>query len=214
MRILDLFSGLRGWSDPFRERGHEVVCVEINPRFPAHHRNVMDFDPSKWGHFDGVLASPPCTSFSLMSIGTHWTHDHEPKTPTAAIGRQLVIRAREIIRQINPYWWLIENPRAKLRKMPCMADLTPTTVWYCRYGDFRAKPTDIWGVPPVGFKFRPECHNGHPDHAAAPRGSRTGTQGMDKYESAKIPRELALDVCLAAEKMIEPTRQPEPKEDR
>ncbi len=199
MRILDLFSGLKGWSDPFKERGHEVFCVELDPRFPADWRDVLDFKTGDHGYFDGILASPPCTSFSLMSIGTHWTHNHEPKTKTAEMGRLLVERTREIIMYLNPEWWLIENPRAKLRKMPVMSDLTPTTVWYCRYGDFRAKPTDLWGKPPAGFKFRPECHNGNADHARAPRGSRTGTQGMDRALSAKIPRELALDVCLAAE---------------
>ena len=29
--------------------------------------------------------------------------------------------------------WYIENPRGKLK----------TTVWYCKYGDTRAKPTDL-----------------------------------------------------------------------
>ncbi len=204
MRVLDLFSGLRGWSEPFRERGHDVFCVELDERFPADHRDVMDFDPKKWGHFDIVLASPPCTSFSVMRIGTNWTRDHQPKTDIARLGVKLVERTLEIIRQIAPRFWLVENPRAKLRKLPMMHFLDRRTVWYCRYGENRAKPTDLWGIPPPSLTFRPQCWNGNNDcHTAAPRGSRTGTQGMDKALSARIPYELALDVCLAAEQGVQ-----------
>jgi hypothetical protein len=208
MRVLDLFSGLKGWSEPFRVRGHETVCVELDPRFPADHRDVMDFDPAKWGQFDIVLASPPCTSFSMMSVGTHWTHDHEPKTETARVGRMLVQRTLDLIKEIKPRFWIIENPRAKLRKMPLMQPLERRTVWYCQYGDMvngelRAKPTDLWGGFPMSLVLKPECKNwrgkGEKHHAAAPRGSRTGTQGMDSAMSAKIPEALAKAICMAAE---------------
>ena len=35
------------------------------------------------------------------------------------------------------------------------------------------------------------CKNGQPCHEAAPRGSRTGTQGLkNDYERSKVPYEL------------------------
>lgn len=43
------------------------------------------------------------------------------------------------------------------------------------------------------------CKNGDPCHIAAPRGSTTGTQGMDPALSGMIPRELALLVMRACE---------------
>ena len=55
---------------------------------------------------------------------------------------------------------------------------TRQTVWYCQYGDKRAKPTDIWtNLPNWTGK---QCHNGNKDchHEPAPRGSKTGTQGL------------------------------------
>lgn len=140
-----MFSGLRGWSEPFKKRGHDVVCVELDERYPADWRDVLDFNPDEWGPFDIILASPPCTTFSMMSVGIHWTHDHEPKTDAARMGRRLVERALTIIDAAGPKFWIMENPRAKLRKMPMMAGLERRTVWYCQYGDFRAKPTDLWG---------------------------------------------------------------------
>ena len=33
LRVLDLFAGLEGWSEPFRERDHDVISVDLDPRF-------------------------------------------------------------------------------------------------------------------------------------------------------------------------------------
>ena len=89
-----------------------------------------------------------------------------------------------------------------LRKMPFMQGLPRVTIWYCQYGDDRAKPTDIWSnhiydpmFNPNGWKPRPECWNGREDcHESAPRGSKTGTQGKkDNYDKrySKLIKGLA-----------------------
>ena len=134
-----------------------------------------------------------------MQIGRNWTKDHQPKTDVARHGIALVERTLEIIRQINPRYFVIENPRAKLRKLPMMQSLERRTVTYCQYGEKRMKPTDLWGVFPAGLLLSDPCKNGAPCHVSAPRGSTTGTQGMDSAESAKIPSPLALAICLAIE---------------
>lgn len=199
MRVLDLFSGLKGWSQPFADRGHETFCVELNPRFSADHRDVFDYEPPV-GYFDIVLASPVCTGFSVMHIGKNWTHDHQPKTDSARLSLRMVERTRYIIAKARPKFFVIENPRAKLRKLPVVADLQRHTVTYCQYGEKRMKPTDLWGGFPSSLTLKAPCANGMPCHVAAPRGSMTGTQGMESAESAKIPYPLALSVCLAAER--------------
>ncbi len=33
MKMLDLYAGLEGWSEPWREAGHEVFSVDIDPAF-------------------------------------------------------------------------------------------------------------------------------------------------------------------------------------
>lgn len=112
----------------------------------------------------------------------------------------MVERTRHIIAKAAPrLGFIIENPRAKLRKLPVVADLPRVTVTYCQYGETRMKPTDLWGRFPAGLTFKPPCANGASCHVSAPRGSTTGTQGMDSAESARIPYALALSVCLAAE---------------
>lgn len=81
-----------------------------------------------------------------------------------------------------------------LRKMPIMADLPRQGVTYCQYGDTRMKPTDIW-TNSTKWIPRPMCKNGDPCHVAAPRGSKTGTQGLKgAYERSKIPEELCFEI--------------------
>ena len=106
--------------------------------------------------------------------------------------------------------WYIENPRGMLRKMWFMEGLPRVTVWYCTYGDFRAKPTDIFsnniGNPifnPTGWFPKPECHNGnkHCHHESAPRGSKTGTQGQKgNYERSIYPPKLCEEIIEACER--------------
>ena len=102
---------------------------------------------------------------------------------------------------LNPHLkFYIENPRGLLRKQKFMQDFERTTVWYCKYGDTRAKPTDIWTnnlYNLLKWNPRPECFNGNKDchHESAPRGSRTGTQGLKgNYERSKIPHELCIEI--------------------
>jgi hypothetical protein len=203
MKVLDLYSGLEGWSKPWRERGHEVYRVEINPAWPAEHRDILTFKPSMlpWQP-DIILASPPCTAFSVLQIGRNWTHDHQPKTDAALHGLKLLNKTVSLIKAINPRWFVMENPRAKMRKMPQVQAFERHTVTYCQYGERRMKPTDLWGRFPEGLKFKEPCKNGMSCHVSAPRGSTTGTQGMDSAESAVIPRLLSLAICKAAEKAL------------
>jgi hypothetical protein len=60
------------------------------------------------------------------------------------------------------------------------------------------KPTDIWTNHP-NPQFLPPCHNGDTCHEAAPRGSRTGTQGLkNAMERSRIPDKLCehiVDIC-------------------
>ena len=86
-----------------------------------------------------------------------------------------------------------------MRKMDFMQELPRYTVTYCQYGDTRMKPTDLWTNHPEP-NFRPMCKNGEPCHVAAPRGSKTGTQGLkgSKLRSV-IPEELCQHIVTISE---------------
>jgi hypothetical protein len=143
-----------------------------------------------------------CTGFSVAALGRNWSKTGEiftPKTDTARLGVSLVEKTLEIINHYKPKYWFMENPRGVLRKLDVVKDLKRNSVTYCQYGDERMKPTDIWTNSDIWVP-RPTCKNGDKCHVAAPRGSRTGTQGLaNAYERSKIPDALCEEVlksCL------------------
>lgn len=207
MRVVDLFSGLGGWSAAFAQRGHEVVTVDLDPEFkPSIVADVATLPTSDlpWQP-DIVLASPPCECFSVAAIGHHW-HDEgygsvEPKTPEAAQALALVEATMRFIGEVQPRAWIVENPVGKMRKLPVMRPYERRTVTFCQYGEARMKPTDLWGGFPTTLRLKPRCANGDPCHERAPAGTKTtGTQGIkDRAARALIPPALSLAVCLAME---------------
>ena len=205
MKVLELFAGSRSIGKAAEGLGFEVYSSDINDFDGIHYAvNILDFDISKVPFKPDVIwASPPCTYFSVASIGKHWHKDHTPKTENAKLGVEIVKKTISIIRELDPTHWYIENPRGKLRKLDVMEGLPRTTIWYCQYGDHRAKPTDIWSnnlhsmFNTDGWLPRKQCHNGNTNchHEAAPRGSRTGTQGVKgNYNRSKIPHELCVEI--------------------
>jgi site-specific DNA-cytosine methylase len=202
MKILELFSGTQSISKVFRAHGWESYTVEYDPYFGAITDYVGDvrditaeFILKEFGKPDVIWASPPCWSFSVASIQYHWKGGKQayvPKSDSAYVSRQLVNHTLKLIRELQPKYWFIENPRGVLRKMPFMQEINQYrhTVTYCQYGDFRQKATDLWTNHPSP-NFKPACKNGDSCHEAAPRGSKRGTQSItDSKAAAVIPRKL------------------------
>ena len=122
-----------------------------------------------------------------------------PKTKEAEIGLKIVTKTIEIINELSPKYYYIENPRGLLRKLPNIHSVPfRRTVWYCQYGkdETRAKPTDIW-TNDMRWIPRSKCHNGNTNchHEPAPRGAKTGTQGLKgNYERSIVPKELCEEI--------------------
>jgi len=205
IKVLELFAGSRSIGNAAESLGYEVFSSDIN-NFEGidYVVDILNFDTNKVPFKPDIIwASPPCTYFSVASIGKHWNEDHTPKSKNALIGVSYVSKTLEIIKTLKPNKWYLENPRGKLRKLQVVKGLPRTTVWYCTYGDKRAKPTDIWSnnifslFNVNGWRPRPECFNGNQNchHEFAPRGSQTGTQGLKgNYDRSKIPNELCFEI--------------------
>src|SRR5439155_10084254 len=134
--------------------------------------------------------------------------DNTPKNEKAQKSLELIKHTMKLIEDSNPRFWVLENPRAKLRKL---IGPPTTTITWCQYGARVQKMTDLWGRLPSGFKAR-KCRNGASCHNAAARGSRTGTQNdLFSAERAKIPYGLSLELCLTMETEVI-TYKPEGKE--
>jgi site-specific DNA-cytosine methylase len=204
MKVLELFAGSRSIGKVCDELGHEVFSSDWTPFDGIDYAvDINQFDTSKVPFIpDMIWASPPCTTFSVASIGKHWDMNRRPKTQDALMGLQILKKTIYIIdyfRTLNPHLiWYIENPRGMMRKMDAF-DVLPhirQTVTYCQYGDTRMKPTDIW-TNNYDWIPRPACKNGMSCHISAPRGSRTGTQGLKgSYVRSQIPYELCKEIVL------------------
>jgi len=204
MKTVELFAGTQSFSKVARELGHETFCVDNNEKF----ENDLTIEINEetitkaWKEIeqaDIIWMSPPCTTFTMAAGNTHWNADRTPKTQKALEGRKLLSLCKKIAEHCIKHnkIFFIENPRARARWFLPLE--WRKTAWYCKYGDTRAKPTDIW----TNLKdWNPRtCHNfkknqpNHCHHEAAPRGSKTGTQGLKgNMERSVIPRQLFIEI--------------------
>lgn len=197
MKLLELFCGTKSVSKVFKAAGWDVLTLDFDPQFsPDICGDIMDFNTTD--NYDVVWASPPCTCFSVASIGRHWKLGLPSEE--AVIGNRILTKTIEIINITRPRYWFIENPRGMMRTLPIMAALPKHTVTYCQYGDKRMKPTDIWTNCDT-WNPKPICKNGDPCHESAPRDARTGTQGVyGARDRAVIPEKLVVEIFNAVQR--------------
>ena len=194
MEVVDLFSGLGGFSQAFVDRDHDVERYDFDEEFKeVPHttiKDVIELSPIDLEHADIILASPPCNHFSIASVYHHWKNGE----PTEATKQQieLVKYTVSLINEVNPKYWILENPRGMLRRILGKPN---KFIYMAAYGKKAKKPTDLWGVfPPIDW-LKPFIWE------KAPRGSDSGTQdnALTPAERALIPYDFSMAVCLAAE---------------
>ena len=146
--ILDLCGGTEAWSAPYKEQGYDVRLITL-PDYDVSAVRFGKNDIIFYGQTDtslvenriaykdiyGILAAPPCTMFSLA-----WTTAKTPRDLDK--GLELVRACLEIIWQVKPQFWAMENPKGLLRKfMGKPAFSFDASEFGCDYN----KHTDLWG---------------------------------------------------------------------
>lgn len=203
--LLELFCGTKCISNAFKEKGWKVFTIDWD----------SNFEPDLCGDIgtltkediiklcgrspDVIWASPDCTTYSVAAISHHRTKEASgnlaPKSEYAMFCDDVNKNVLKLIDELKPKFFFIENPRGGFRKMDFIQGIPRYTVTYCQYGDIRMKPTDIFTNHP-NPQFKPPCKNGAPCHQAAPRGSKTGTQGLKgKKIRSMIPQELCRHIA-------------------
>jgi len=203
-RVLDLFCGLGGFSAAFTDSDRwRVTTVDIEGRFdPDIQADVFDLRPSDFDtEFDVILASPPCTQFSLAASRYKRIIDAKPQTDDAGDAIGLVYHTLGLIRGLSPSYWVLENPQGYLRQI--IGD-PAGRVTFCQYGADWMKPTDLWGNHPPGLSYLAcsygdDCHadNTDQDHGGLGNCDVSGTR--DPAERAKVPHSLSESIRDACE---------------
>lgn len=208
MKVLELFAGTRSIGKAFESKGHEVFSVDWGNKFENINLNC-DISTLKaetvlelFCKPDIIWASPDCTTYSISAISHHREREDngnlKAKSEYAKFCDNCNLNLLKLISDLNPKYFFIENPRGGFRKMDFIKNINRYTITYCQYGDNRMKPTDIF-TNHTNTNFKPMCKNGDPCHVSAPRGSKTGTQGLKgSVQRSIIPKlfcDHIVDIC-------------------
>lgn len=228
--MLELFSGTGEISKQFRENGFETFEVDWDKKFNSDlHIDIEQLTTEmvvdKFGIPDVLWMAFDCTTYSLAAISHHRTKNPttgnlDPKSEYAKKCDRInkhCLRMLSDFQKLNPQIiFFIENPRGGLGKMDFMQPLEKykNYITYCRYmtdvpvEKRRMKPTNIWTNHP-SLDFLPPCKYGDTCHPSAPRGSKTGTQGLKgSKERSRYPKLLIEHIAEISADFVNKETQP------
>lgn len=155
MKLLELFSGKGVISKVARSYGMQTIEVDKRKRtgtcVPDIHIDILKVkNPvALFGKVDIIWASPPCQCWS-NAPGTYHFFEGKPQTESTKYLVKAFHKTCEIISEMSPVLYFIENPRGKLRYYKQMIDFLCRTngmmkeVMYSQYGFQSQKPTNIF----------------------------------------------------------------------
>ena len=218
MRLLNLFSGTDSVATPWREKGHECISVDIDPRYnPEICEDILQLAYSKLPTPCVIWASCPCDQYSRAR-----TRAKHPRNLTLA--DSLVDKATEIIKYFkskNPdLIWFIENgDSTMLWGREVAKDLSNyVRLDYCQYnGPGYRKRTRIAHSDNIIWNPRPlcdpktckQCVDGkHILTAQQGPGKRNGTRTASSLDTCTLdtlhglPRELTEEILRICQQHI------------
>lgn len=215
--LLELFAGTRSMSRAFERQGWTTYSVEWDKKFTdiSLYADISTLTADQIIELCGaaptvIWASPDCATYSILGLCHHRKMVLGKITPISDYARfcdKTNKHLLDLIAELKPRYFFIENPRGALRKMDFIREreragfMKRYTVTYCQYGDTRQKPTDIWTNHPAP-EFKKPCKQGDSCHEHKPRGNqKTGTLKYDNsMDRARLPAELCdhiAEICTA-----------------
>ena len=153
LKVLDLFSGLGGFSEAFLLNNDEVLRIENNPLLSeVPHTTLMDVRKLRdiiaegiaegdlnpyLSEIDVILASPPCYEFSLAFSAPQGIASRNGEFQDYSPDMELIEITLEIIDMLKPRYYIIENVRGSIRHFAKIG-LEPRQKFqaYVLYGNF------------------------------------------------------------------------------
>jgi len=201
LKIVELFAGTQSCSKVARKLGHKTWTTDWNKDFCCDltgdilKEEIQNQIMEQVKGADIVWMSPECAKWSLSAGNTYWTKYRMPKREDVYESIKMMLFCRFVADYCVKHnkIFFIENPNG--RAVWILDNQYLKRCWYCQYGDIRAKPTNIW----TNLKnwIPKTCHNGNKNchHEPAPRGSKTGTQGLKgSAERSRIPSGLFMEI--------------------
>jgi len=122
VKVLELFAGTRSIGKAFEKRGHKVFSVEWDHDFKDIdlYEDISKLTAKQvltlFGRPDVIWASPDCTTYSVAAISYHrrlnkLTGNLDAVTDYARFCDECDTHVIELIKELNPKYYFIENPR-------------------------------------------------------------------------------------------------------
>jgi site-specific DNA-cytosine methylase len=112
MKVIDLFCGIGGFSEGFKQAGFEIYLAIDNWELALKSHKVNHPDSNHWlvdifyldkiPECDVIIGSPPCTDFSIAKAMQGDRRDPEK-------GMILIDKMVDLIRKTKPKYWILEN---------------------------------------------------------------------------------------------------------
>jgi len=128
VKVLELFAGTKSISKAFEKRGHETYSVEWNKDFEniTLYEDINNLTVEKiielcGGVPDVIWASPDCTTYSIAGISHHRRKNLETGNLNAVSDYAKFCdktnkHVLDLIKEIRPKYYFIENPRRWIKK--------------------------------------------------------------------------------------------------
>ena len=208
---LNYFRGLNVYQTPLEIGGGECFTIDWDERFPSSlHCDISTLKitdlPIKFRKPDIVFIGTDCTTYSVAAISKHRrknpaTGNLDPISEKARNADNMNRHVKELIKEMQPKIVIWENPVGALRKMDFMQEYILNTTTYCQWGFTYRKATDFFSN--IDLHLKPPCKNGSPCHQKAPRGAKTGLQGVkDKALKSIYPPRLCTHIVMECEKYM------------
>ena len=199
-RSLELCCGSATISSALSAQGFDTKSLDHRKRAgvctPDFHLDLMKVknSPALFGKIDLVWFSPPCQCWS-NAPGSYHFFEGVPQQESTKYLVKVLEKGLEIIEELNPRTFIIENPRGKLRYYKKMTDFLIRNngmikqVMYSDYGFPTQKPTNLFtNFHSLQVSSNAKYGRGH----KAPAGN---LNNMTVVQRQEIPRTLAQSIA-------------------